>query len=132
MVYSARSTERKAPSIAYLERLIPKNMQCPVCGTKMNWLQKDGAATVITLQHDNSGKIRLICHACNVRHGHVTAGEYVFYHTPNGWKWCPGCKRARPTKMFHNDSVNKSGRRAYCKACSRTMWHKWAKQKAKG
>jgi hypothetical protein len=70
----------------------------------MNWWLTEGSSTVITLQHDRDGTIRLICKGCNSRH-HLHPGD-SYYQMPRGHKRCPsvaGEPVNRQRVLLHQD-----------------------------
>jgi hypothetical protein len=110
----ASSAGKVIPSMAELESLVPADMRCTACGTLMNWLKKDGADTCITLQHDRSGEIKLICFSCNVRH-HSFPGD-TFYDEPKDHRYCVGCEQSKPSSEFYRRSNEHWVAR--CKSCT--------------
>jgi RNase P subunit RPR2 len=118
---NARAKGKVVPSRELLEGLlddmVASSMRCVGCSRKMNWLREDGASTVVTLQHDRSGEIRLLCSRCNAQH-RLLPGD-SFYDVPAGRKHCPGCRTILPLSDFHRDRLTQSGVQTRCKACKK-------------
>jgi hypothetical protein len=74
-------------------------MRCPVCRRTMNWLLSEGTATVVTIQHDRSGRVRLLCKGCNSRHAQHPGDSY--YAVPADHKRCPACEKVKPRCDFY-------------------------------
>lgn len=106
-----------APSTEELEALLPADMACPQCKRRMNWLNNDGNSTVITLQHDRSGKVRLMCRGCNARHAARPGDE--FYEQDATKKRCAACGVDQTPENFYTHGKQKKwlGRTSYCKPC---------------
>jgi rRNA maturation endonuclease Nob1 len=83
----------------------------------MNWFASDGRSTVISLQHDRSGDIRLMCHACNTRHAKMPGD--LFYEVGPDKHRCPRCERILPLNAFWKDRSGDKWRNrwSYCKDC---------------
>ncbi len=107
---AAKRSGKAVPTFRLLERLAAAlvAMKCPACQSPMNWLLKNGAATVVTLQHDRSGRMRLICKGCNSRH-HLHPGD-TYYEMPSGHKRCPRCTKTKPIADFGK-------KRSQCRKC---------------
>lgn len=103
-----------------------KEMTCPHCQRRMNWLAGEGQSTVVTLQHYRSGSMGLICRACNTRHGAMEGDS--FCDLPPDSKRCPGCKQVKPLGDFATDRTGRwKNRKTYCRPCSADRYSKWAK-----
>jgi hypothetical protein len=104
---------------AMIQDLIARDMKCEVCQTVMQWHGKRGSLTTVSLQHDRSGKLRLICMLCNQRHDDMPGD--TFYDLPPGHWPCPKCKKVLPAADYYPNK-----RPAYCKLCSnaisKAMW----------
>lgn len=112
----ARRDGKSVPSPAELERLLPLNMVCAPCGRTMNWLSNDGRSTVISLQHDRDGALRLICRACNTRHAHHPGDS--FYELRAGERRCSSCRTVKPETDFYKATSGRwNHRMSRCKAC---------------
>jgi len=100
---------------------------CPVCGRKVNWLSKEGSSTVITLQHDRGGRMRLLCLSCNSRHASFDGDS--FYEADDSRRVCPDCKRSLPLEEFSKDN---SGRwyniNTYCRECRNKRLAAWVEK----
>lgn len=114
---SAKYKGKVAPSIAALELLIPKDMACPACARRMNWLRHEGISTQATLQHDRCGTIRLLCQGCNSRHS-AMPGD-TFYLLPEGHKLCQDCGIIKSKCEFTKvrSPERRDGVQTYCKPC---------------
>lgn len=128
MIATAKQYHKSMPEYEYLEFLLLSmndNMICLACGCKMNWLEKDGVKTVVTLQHDHNGEIRLICKSCNARHAYYKNDS--FYDLPRFSKRCPGCKQILPVRDFHKHNTDSTweGYAPYCKECQGKKWREW-------
>jgi hypothetical protein len=97
----ARANGKVVPALSQLYDLLDKldGMKCPACERPMNWWLTEGSSTVITLQHDRDGTIRLICKGCNSRH-HLHPGD-SYYQMPRGHKRCPTCETVKPLSEFY-------------------------------
>ena len=109
----AKRHGKTVPSYEALELLWNKSKGvCEGCGRAVNWLSNEGHSTVITLQHDRSGRIRLLCLSCNTRH--ASFEDDTFYDQDPNMKTCPCCKRSLPLDQFGTDNLkrwkNKSGK----------------------
>lgn len=117
MGYMSRHRGKRAPSIGALEKLVPNPFDCPVCSRPMIWTCRKLTGRVVTIQHDASGRIRLICMSCNARHAGFVGDK--LYRLRDGFKFCSQCKRSRPQSEFY-----KSARGYFlsaCRDCGRTM-----------
>ena len=120
----AKVTAKKVPTKAELESLIPKDFKCPVCKRDMNWLQRNGADTVITLQHDRNGKVRLLCLSCNVRH--ASFGGDSFYSHDQTKRVCPSCRNLLPFSEFCTDRTARwKSKGTYCRKCRTVKHNNW-------
>jgi hypothetical protein len=90
--------------------LIAREMKCEACGVETQWAGVKGSMSTISLQHDRSGKLRLICMGCNQRHDDLPGD--TFYDLPANHWHCAGCKRVLPLTAFYPDKVG--GR---CRKC---------------
>ena len=92
----AKKGNKYQPSWEELEYLFHhtiKNMQCPTCEKKMIWHGSLGTRKdVISLQHNKSGTLMLICCSCNSAHGHSHLNDRYF-DIPNNCKYCAQCKK---------------------------------------
>jgi hypothetical protein len=117
--YQMRATARQfskiAPSFDWLESAVPRGMICPVCDRRMVWRGK--GSRVITLQHDRSGEMRLMCKQCNTRHAKMPGDS--FYSLPKDHKYCPECKTAKTLDSFWRDITRWRGVFTYCIPCGK-------------
>lgn len=94
-----------------------KDMKCPHCQVKMNWLKKDGTRTVITLQHYRNGSMGFLCFSCNSRHSKGNGDDFM--DIPITHKRCSCCRYVLPMNAFGTETglyQNKSHR---CRPCRR-------------
>lgn len=114
----AKADGKAVPTWEQLEALLTKNgMVCKPCGRTMNWHAKDGADTVLTLQHDRSGAFRFICLSCNTRHA-AQPGD-SFYDIPQGSRRCSKCLQVKPESDFYGDASGRwNDKKSTCKTCS--------------
>lgn len=119
----ACNSAKYSPSFAELEALIPSDMICIGCKRPMNWTSAEGPSTLITLQHDRSGKLRMICLACNTKH--ASQPNDSFYEIPSGHWRCPQCKKIKPLKDFQIDNGRSTGRISVCAECHYERGRKW-------
>ena len=99
MRVNAKRHNKVVPSYEELEIL--DNKICPSCKRRMNWRGRDGQSTVITLQHDKSGRILFLCRACNTIHAKTP--ENIFYNLPKHSKYCHRCKVVKNINDFYKD-----------------------------
>lgn len=133
MIYQAQRRGKYAPTPDELAALVREaeaaGMVCPHCKRQMNWAAKPrGYSTVVSLQHDRSGKLRLLCLGCNSRHQSFPGD--TMYDYPPDWQFCPECQKAKPGDQFFRSQ--RTGRRiSYCKPCqSKKNAAKWARARA--
>ena len=121
----AKSRGKAVPSYDWLEeqwRSIKGS--CPVCHRDVNWLSKEGSATVLTLQHDRNGDMRLLCLSCNVRH--ASFEDDSFYETDPNRRICPRCRRSLPWGAFCADNNSRwKNKKSYCRQCSTKYHNEW-------
>lgn len=92
MRFSARRKGKYVPTLDELDALLAAHgMNCQHCKAKMNWTAREGWRTVVSLQHDRDGSIRLLCLACNTSHS--TQPGDSFYEIPADHKKCSGCSK---------------------------------------
>lgn len=120
MIDSCRRDGKKRPSRNHLEKLWNslKGFKCPSCKRKM--IQKttgnSSRSRVVTLQHDHSGEIRLICLQCNSRHKNYKRD--LFYKINTDEKKCGKCQIVKKLTEFYNASGRYYGGKACtCKNC---------------
>lgn len=120
MKFGARFAKKREPSLEELEALFLEviNMQCPVCECDMVWFTKEDRKRTLTLQHDASGKLRMICFRCNLRHAALPSD--IFYEVQAGSKYCHYCEQILPLSDFHPKS--KYNR---CRKCATARHGEW-------
>lgn len=120
----ARRRGKTVPSCQELELMVPKNMQCPGCSRTMVWRSKEGPATVISLQHDRSGKMRMLCRSCNTRHA-AFMGDSFYTHDQTK-RVCPRCKQLLDWNHFSTDRTPRwKNKNTYCRQCRTEMHAAW-------
>lgn len=122
----AKRNGKLVPSHEQLHNMLSYliDFQCPHCFRKMNWLQRDGSPTQVTLQHYRSGSLGLICLSCNTRHGKMPGDE--FCELPNGHKKCFGCDTVKPLTSFRGDNGKRwNNKQAYCRDCANSRHREW-------
>lgn len=124
----AKRDGKIVPSRAEIEALVPTPFVCFGCDRAMNWLRSDGASTQVTLQHDRSGHLRLICLGCNTRHA-LHPGD-TYYEIPAGHKRCFDCEQVKPFEEFPVARSRPIGRYSYCRPCTSIRFKKWSNQHA--
>lgn len=123
MRHKAKYDGKSAPSMSELETMIPDGMICPFCKKVMNWRRCDGQATVITIQHDRSGLVRMLCQSCNTRHAFFPGD--TFYDHDQSKRRCGCCKLALPLDRFPSNRTCGllMSKHNYCQTCC-TQKHK--------
>src|ERR1044072_7536557 len=126
IIKQAGNDGKTIPPLTELNRLADSlvRKECPVCKRKMNWLRRNGASTVITLQHDRDGGFRLICASCNARHARCEGDSFYEEIRPDQ-KRCHLCKKVKPLTEFPRAKRYWKGRDSRCKACSTIRHAKW-------
>jgi len=110
------------PSYEELEKLLSDldGFKCPVCGRKMGWFRSSSGGRTISIQHDHSGRIRLMCIWCNGRHRGI--GD-VIYSLQKDESFCCRCRAIKRKSEF--SIIERHGRKvpySYCKECQRKTW----------
>lgn len=129
MQNSARSKGKYVPSEAELlklaARLVRRNMKCDVCEATMHWHTTGSRNYTVSLQHDRSGKVRLICMGCNQRHDDLP-GDSLYELPKDHWR-CARCEKVKPLPAFYKDRAG-----SCCKSCRKTlnaeMWKRFGKK----
>jgi hypothetical protein len=112
---------KAVPSFEQLEALAESasasgQLTCPSCSRAMVWLSTMGdRSSVVSLQHDHSGEMRLICMSCNARHHYLP--NDAWYAVPDGSKACSKCGAIKPFDSFQRDKSKVTGRIAQCREC---------------
>lgn len=119
MRYTAKREGKPVPTVGELEWLVRSldGMRCPHCKGVMTWQRGKAPGSVVTLQHDRDGSMRLLCLACNGAHANYP--EDTFYDMPlasSGEKRCGKCWEIKPLSCFR---LRADGRRhtSYCVEC---------------
>jgi hypothetical protein len=98
------------PSYEELEALAQRDFAdglCSICRRPLKWRTRN-FRDLVTLQHDRSGKLRLICLVCNQHHKTFPGDSY--FDTPH-LRWCRLCNTAQPPENF--SSIGR------CRTCTR-------------
>lgn len=121
----AISSRKYSPKFAELEALVPPGMKCQPCGRAMIWYAGTVVSNLITLQHDRSGTIRLICQGCNSGHAWVEGDR--FYEIGPGKRQCGLCKAIKPVSEFVKQKLGASGirRSGRCLQCHNAWCKQW-------
>lgn len=124
---NARRYGKDVPTREQLAQMIPDNLECPVCDRKMNWRARDGTATVVTLQHDRGGRMRMLCLSCNVRHASFI--DDSFYSHDQLKRICPRCRVKKDFSQFSKDRLRRwKSANTYCRPCRTQMHYEWAQK----
>lgn len=119
MRYTARRRGLLEPSIRELEDLVrTSEMKCAGCRLPMAWtfkMSERGRRGVISLQHDRSGALRLLCVRCNIRHSDHPGD--TFYEIPEGKRFCGRCQTFRPLDQFPRNRAQPGGIGNPCRKC---------------
>ena len=108
------------------ESLECAGMTCCHCSVVMVWRGIRGQPNVVSLQHDRSGHMRLLCKYCN--NVHQSFPGDTFYDFPAGWRYCPKCKSAKSPDNFYQSATGR--RKSYCKECRRVITRdEWARKR---
>lgn len=122
-VYGKTVPSREQIKILF-DILVKNGMRCPGCQCLMHWTVRLGPLrSVVSLQHDRSGQIKLICQSCNTRHHHVKGD--LFYEIPKGSKYCCGCNQILTLESFSSSSTSLLAVRSRCRKCSYELKKKW-------
>jgi hypothetical protein len=117
----ARRSRQTVPSYEQLEVLASAaGMVCSHCRKQMFWTRGQGPISQqITLQHDRSGIMRLICMSCNSRHRDYPGDD--FYKFPVDFKRCYRCKTVKPFSDFSVSRRYSFGLSPICRRCLSTI-----------
>lgn len=123
----AKMDKKKIPSLWEMESLVPKDMKCPDCKIEMHWIDDEKRSLGAVLQHYRDGSMAIVCHSCNVKHGHMPGDMYR--DVPRDSKLCISCKVIKPLTEFN---VRRDGAKPYplskCKPCSKKVFLDWKKK----
>lgn len=122
---NARRRGLAAPSHEQLDTLVSTELRCADCGVIMNWLARDGQASVATLQHYRDGSFGIVCRSCNTRHAFAPGDS--FRTAPPDHKFCPRCDQFKPLSEFHADRSRSGPRKikSWCRTCSNAAHRQW-------
>jgi hypothetical protein len=125
MRINAKFKGKTVPSYEELEECLNLliDFLCPHCHRRMCWRRRDGQSTVLTLQHDRSGKFKFLCFGCNTAHQFDQGDE--FYNRTPGRKTCRDCGLELPLDAFWKDRRVKTGVKSYCKRCANIRIYAW-------
>lgn len=122
---SAKRRGLRVPAHQELADLVPDGMLCPDCKREMNWLGREGQASVASLQHYRDGTLALVCRSCNTRHAFAPGDS--FRDAPKDHKHCPKCRLFKPMGDFAADN-GRSGQiklKSWCRSCSHQAHTQW-------
>jgi hypothetical protein len=133
MRFSSRYRNKKVPTFEELEEL-SKSLNCPKCQKEMVWRSPKGLnPDLVTIQHDRSGKVKLLCHGCNSKHSHLS--DKVFYHLKLTEKYCNRCEKVKLKSEFWPARNTTDKCQTYCIPCMKKINSEYSKnvryQKAK-
>lgn len=114
------------PSHEQLANLVSHTggLKCMDCKRQMQWLAREGQATVASLQHYRSGSFGLVCRSCNTRHA-AQEGD-TFCLIPSTHKRCPGCDTIKHLDEFGTDNLGRfANKQTYCRPCRDAKVTKW-------
>jgi len=118
---SASAKGKIVPNQIWLERELIRielaGMICPHCSIQMQWSGAGSRKNTITLQHDFSGDLRLLCLSCNVKHSNHGSDDY--YQLLPGENHCARCHQVFPEDSFPSQLMKDGTRkkRSYCRGC---------------
>ena len=130
MRFCAMGKGKVVPTYADLDKLaaeaVANDMKCDHCKAVMLWFGgTESRGSVVSLQHDRSGRIRFLCMTCNNRHGQCPGD--LFYDIPKEHWYCARCEKILPLTDFYKGRAG-----SCCKACRKTlnksMWAQFGKQ----
>lgn len=122
---SAKRRGKLVPTRESLAKMVDAHhMRCAHCKIQMNWLAKEGSATVATLQHNRDGSMCLLCLSCNTRHAQFK--DDTFYLRNTALHPCRDCGKELPKEYFFKDQSRPLGIKPYCKHCSNERHRKWS------
>lgn len=129
MRVNAKRHNKEVPEYWELENMLSwtNGFICQPCKRQMNWLSEEGQSTVVTLQHDRSGTMRLLCRACNTRHAYYPGDDY--YDKPEGIKQCKSCNRLLPEMDFCVDNSRACKLKSCCRECAKEKHYDWRKRR---
>jgi len=126
----AKAAGKKIPTVAELGQMFDglrkRGMRCEACNVRMRWAGRTSDTNTVSLQHDASGRLRLLCRRCNSRHGQMPGD--LFYELVGTDRWyCARCETVKPLSDFYK---NRAG--SCCKPCrkklNKEMWALYGRQ----
>jgi len=124
MQRTAKADKKYVPSLFELEKLVPKNMECPDCRTTMNWRDHSNRKSGAVLQHYRDGTIAITCMSCNTKHGLMFGDSYC--DLPDGHKFCAKCKIIKPLFDFGKRGKGEGDYpKSHCKSCLLEDQRRW-------
>lgn len=118
MRYTARQAGKSVPTIKELESLFASldGMKCPHCRGQMRLHSGGGPATgdVVSLQHDRSGAVRLLCLSCNAKHALYEGDSFYGLPVNPDAKACTRCREIKPIGSFR---LQRKRVRSLCRQC---------------
>lgn len=124
MQRTALADKKYVPSFYELERIVPADMKCGDCGETIHWIDDQNRTRGAVLQHYRNGELGIVCHSCNVKHGHMPGDMYR--DVPSDHKLCISCKTIKPISLFsRRREFGKDYPVSKCKPCSHAAYVKW-------
>lgn len=100
MKKSAKNRRKYEPSIPELLAICPADFNCPECSRSMFLENRPGRrSALMTLQHDRSGAIRIICFGCNSAHNKYPGDEFYTLDKLSA-VLCRRCGQTKPRNRF--------------------------------
>ena len=122
---SSKRRGKVVPTREQLNQMVDAcRMRCAHCKKQMNWLARDGSATVATLQHNRNGSMCFLCLSCNTRHAQFK--DDTFYSRDISTHPCRDCGKEFSKENFFKDRSRPLGIKPYCKDCSNERHRKWS------
>lgn len=128
MRQDAKHRGKAVPSITELDAMVQAVMvdgvmACSHCRKPMGWrIGIVGRRSVATIQHDDSGAMRLLCGSCNFTHAWL--GD-IFYDIPPGHQRCWACRTVKACADFWRSKHTKSGHASICRVCRYAKFRAW-------
>lgn len=116
---AAQQKGKTKPSTSWFIENWPRDMICPVkkCGKKMVFRGSPGMTKdSISLQHNNDGKMMLICTQCNSGHSNSALGD-KYFDLDRTERFCAGCKKIKHKSQFCSNRAQPGGMSYRCKTC---------------
>lgn len=120
-----RDSKKRGVSVPSIETLAElydaSGMKCFKCERMMVVSSVEDRCRVMTVQHDRSGAVRLLCKSCNTSHAFHDGDS--FYEIPSGHVECSRCRTVKAAEEFYITRRTNRDNRVYrdsrCKDCSR-------------